>query len=173
MAYEAEIASAAAAQGIPATIPLAVAWRESGRKQYNADGTVRTGGAGELGIFQVKPATAPGVNLADPMQNIQAGVGYLARLFSQYHKWDLALAAYNWGPQNVDKYQAGKIRSIPAGVQNYVKQVLGGVVPASWTVASPATYASASGPAKGGNARPQMVALGLLGAGLLLVVALR
>jgi soluble lytic murein transglycosylase-like protein len=122
--YELEIISAAVAAGISPSIALAVARRESGIKQFRPDGSVVTGTSGELGIFQVKPSTAPGVDLTDPSQNIKAGVGYLAQLYGQFGTWPLAVAAYNWGSGNVRRALAGAL-AVPTSVRNYVEGVLG------------------------------------------------
>jgi len=63
---------------------------------------------GARGIMQLMPATASlyGVrNLFDPMQNIRAGVRYLKDLFERFNSdVSLALAAYNAGPDAVEKH---------------------------------------------------------------------
>ena len=73
--------------------------------------------------MQLMPPTARmlGVsNSFDPQQNIEAGVKYLKYLQSVYKDDRLALAAYNAGPANVEKY-----KQVPPfkETQNYVEQV--------------------------------------------------
>ena len=62
---------------------------------------------GAIGLMQLMPGTAQtlGVDPNDPVQNVDAGARYLRQLLEKYDRqlWH-ALAAYNAGPQAVDKY---------------------------------------------------------------------
>jgi soluble lytic murein transglycosylase-like protein len=78
---------------------------------------------GAEGLMQLMPPTARmlGVtNSFDPRENIEAGVKYLKYLQGVFKDDRLALAAYNAGPANVEKY-----KQIPPfkETQNYVEQV--------------------------------------------------
>jgi soluble lytic murein transglycosylase-like protein len=62
---------------------------------------------GAQGVMQLMPGTAQamGVDAADPIANIEGGVDYLSRLIRRFGG-DLtkALAAYNAGPEAVERY---------------------------------------------------------------------
>ena len=64
--------------------------------------------AGARGLMQLMPATANGLGVEDsykPDQNVRGGSTYLDSLLVRYHdNLALALAAYNAGPEAVDKY---------------------------------------------------------------------
>jgi hypothetical protein len=64
--------------------------------------------AGARGLTQLMPATAKDMGVADsfkPDDNLRGGATYLDRLLIRYHdNMALALAAYNAGPEAVDKY---------------------------------------------------------------------
>jgi len=120
------IVDEANAQGVPPPIALAVATRESGIMQWYANGKLVIGDNGKsIGIFQIQQASAPGYDLTDPLQNIEAGVKFLAKMNSKYGDWWTALAAYNWGPGNVDKAIARGLPPSSWPSAGYATQLLG------------------------------------------------
>lgn len=86
--------------------------------------------AGATGIAQFMPATAKdmGVNPLDPASAIPGAAQYVAQNRARYGG-DMvkALAAYNWGPGNVDKWVAAGAdpSKLPAETRNYVTKILG------------------------------------------------
>jgi soluble lytic murein transglycosylase len=74
--------------------------------------------AGAIGLMQLQPATAKGIarytggsrfvvsDLYDPELNVRYGAWYLHHLLAKYRNERLALAAYNAGQENVDRWRA-------------------------------------------------------------------
>lgn len=133
-------------QGVPPALALELATEESGLNQ----GAV--GSAGEIGIFQLMPATATalGVDPADPQQNIQGGVTYLRQMLAQFGDPAKAVAAYNCGPGCVSsaiaRGGANWFAFIPGSTQSYVTTILGNVQTSYTSTFNPAPALFATSP---------------------------
>ena len=112
------------------------------------------------GLMQLLPETAArlGVkDIFDPKENIDAGTHYLHDLLQLYNSdLTLALAAYNAGPDNVQKY--GNVPPFRETV-SYVKQVKrkyqkNKTAPAAKASTAPASTAAPSGSSNPPNAPP-------------------
>ena len=106
-------------QGDPSLVKAIIA-NESG---FDANATSKVGAQG---LMQLMPATAQAVgvrNAYDPAQNVAGGTRYLRGLLDRFNgDVRLAVAAYNAGPNAVEKY--GDVPPY-AETQNYVANVLG------------------------------------------------
>ena len=101
-AYKDEVTASASEFGIDQALLRAVIHAESA---FNPN-AISVKGA--QGLMQLMPATANDMGVAspfDPAQNIRGGARYLSALLKLFNGDErLATAAYNSGPQNVQKY---------------------------------------------------------------------
>lgn len=116
--YDGLILELALEHRISASLVKAVVTKES---CFNASARSH---AGAIGLMQLMPETARWLKVAKPeneTQNLAAGVRYLAQLKKRFGSNELALAAYNAGPGNVERYNG-----IPpfAETQAYVRDVM-------------------------------------------------
>lgn len=116
--YVAMARAAASRHGIPHDIFMRLVTQES---NWNAAARSHKGA---MGLAQLMPGTARslGVDPTDPRQNLDGGARYLARQYAKFRSWRLALAAYNAGPQAVERHNG-----VPPykETQNYVRVILG------------------------------------------------
>jgi hypothetical protein len=111
------IESAATKNGVDPDLMEALTYQES---RFNT-GAVSPKGA--RGLAQLMPGTAGDlkVDINNPEQNVEGGARYLATQLKRFGSIELALAAYNAGPEAVAKY-----KGIPPfkETQEYVKRVM-------------------------------------------------
>ena len=116
--YREEVRAAAAVHGVDEALVRAIMHAES---WFNPEAVSH---AGAQGLMQLMPATQATFGVADPfdpLDNISAGVAYLAQLLDAFdNDWELAVAAYNAGETAVRRH-AG----IPpfSETQEYVRRI--------------------------------------------------
>jgi hypothetical protein len=84
---------------------------------------------GPQGPMQVSAAAAFDVGGGDRFslaENRALGRAYLARMYRRYGNWQDAIAAYNWGPGNLDTWIGGgrAADKLPLAVERYRSRVL-------------------------------------------------
>jgi soluble lytic murein transglycosylase-like protein len=112
--------NAAARYGVPLGIMKGVAHTES---RYSPTATSRVGAKG---LMQLMPVVIRTYGISDPFSPSQSAMGgarFLSKMYRKYGNWPQALAAYNWGPGNVDDRPA--MKQWPRATQAYVKNVMG------------------------------------------------
>jgi hypothetical protein len=79
---------------------------------------------GAAGLMQLMPSTAKDLGVTDrfdPQQNVEGGSKYLQQQLSKFGDSKLALAAYNWGPDNL---QRAIVRTKKAGLKPTWENIL-------------------------------------------------
>lgn len=91
--------------------------------------------AGAVGLMQLTPQTAKGIairtggssftlsDLTNPEINVRYGAWYLRHLLDRYHDERTALAAYNAGQRNVDRWLARHVDVQFPETRAYVERV--------------------------------------------------
>ncbi len=107
----------------------AVIYQES---KFDADAVSESGA---VGLMQLLPATAQGIadrtggsgwqerDLLDPELNVRYGSWYLRHLLDKYGSEELALAAYNAGQTNVDRWREDGVGIQFGETRHYVERV--------------------------------------------------
>lgn len=148
---EAAFGEASRTYHIPSAVLKAVAKAES---EFNPRAQSH---CGAMGIMQLMPATARSLGVSNPWdmrQNIMGGSKYLRNMLDKYDgNLKLALAAYNAGSKNVDKY--GGVPPFEE-TQNYVQKIFGYLKQPEEAYIPSAEYGSvpvspAMGPSFGGS----------------------
>ncbi len=137
LAYAAEIQTSAGEFGLDPYLVASVIFVESnGRAEVISP-------KGAVGLMQIMPDTGAWIagkldlseyteaSLVVPAHNIRLGCWYLRYLLERYENRENALAAYNAGPGNVDKWLAdenyakdGRLTNIPfEETANYIERV--------------------------------------------------
>jgi len=121
--YADAIDSAQNKYGIPSNFLAKLLNAESAFRADIIEGKKRSS-VGATGIAQLMPTTAAdlGVNPLDPIASIDGAGRYLSQLYDKFGTWEKAIAAYNWGPGNVERKGLAKA---PAETVNYVQKIAG------------------------------------------------
>lgn len=89
--------------------------------------------AGAFGFSQLMPGTArdPGFGIkpwdGTPEDNMRVGAEYMRTMMDRYEgHLPKALAAYNWGPGNADKWDGRNMSALPEETRNYIQKIAGG-----------------------------------------------
>ncbi|HEX5129608.1 MAG TPA: lytic transglycosylase domain-containing protein, partial [Usitatibacter sp.] len=121
--YLPAIAAAEAREGIPHNMLARLLYQESRYRDDIISGATASS-AGALGIAQIVPRWHPGVDPLDPFASIDYAAKYLSSLYRQFGSWQLALAAYNWGPGNLS---AKGFDAAPSETRAYVAEITGDI----------------------------------------------
>ena len=118
---------------------------------------------GPQGPMQVSAAAAFDVGGGDRFdldQNRALGRAYLARMYRRYGNWKDAVAAYNWGPGNVDAWIGGgrAADKLPLAVERYRNRVLREAVLAEPGIMAASRWALDAAPPIGPADRPPVPA---------------
>jgi soluble lytic murein transglycosylase len=127
--YEHIVRGHAGQYGLEPQLVAAVIYQES---KFDADAV---SDSGAVGLMQLLPATAQGIadrtgasswqedDLLNPELNVRYGSWYLRHLLDKYGNEELALAAYNAGQTNVDRWRARGVGIQFAETRHYVERV--------------------------------------------------
>lgn len=127
--YETIVRTHARNYGLDPALLAAVIYQES-RFEREARSS-----SGAVGLMQLLPSTAQGIairtggtrfrvdDLLDPDINVRYGCWYLRHLLRKYGQEETALAAYNAGQNNVDRWLRDGAGIVFAETRHYVERV--------------------------------------------------
>ena len=127
--YEELVRGHAENYGLEPQLVAAVIYQES---KFDADAV---SASGAVGLMQLLPATAQGIadrtggtgwherDLVNPELNVRYGAWYLRHLLRKYGDEETALAAYNAGQTNVDRWRERGVGIQFAETRHYVERV--------------------------------------------------
>ena len=127
--YEQIVTGHAANYRLEPQLVAAVIYQES---KFEADAV---SASGAVGLMQLLPETAQGIadrtggsgwherDLLDPELNVRYGSWYLRHLLDRYGSEELALAAYNAGQTNVDRWRSRGLGIQFPETRHYVSRV--------------------------------------------------
>lgn len=120
--YRAMLETTEQSYGLPRGLLGRVAFQES---RFNPEAYNK--GSGASGLMQIVPKWHPGVNPWNPNEAVPYAAKYLTQLHQQFGSWDKALAAYNWGPQNLKELLSKPekrdnwVAHLPKETRNYIR----------------------------------------------------
>ncbi len=102
--------------GVEPAIVLSIAKTESGFNQ-NARSP-----HGHIGVFQLSPSAAKhlGVNPYSADDNIKGGITYYKNMYNRFGSMELAVAAYNLGPEAIRRNN----NTVPRAAQPFVSRIM-------------------------------------------------
>ncbi len=102
--------------GVDPAIMLSIAKAESGFRQE------ARGAGGHVGVFQLMPGTAKrlGVNPYNLDDNIKGGILYYKSMYKTFGSMELAVAAYNTGPDAIKRCN----NTIPKHARGFVSRIM-------------------------------------------------
>lgn len=120
--YKMVFEAAELSNNIPSGLLARVGWQESKFRPDIIKGD-KISSAGAVGIMQIIRKYHPKVEPLNPLQSIDYAASYLRELHNMFGTWELALAAYNWGPGNLMNCVSNKTEW-PAETIKYTSEIL-------------------------------------------------
>lgn len=147
--YEPQIRAEAVRQGIDPDMAVRLFKTESAGNA-NAIGPETKTGERAVGLGQMMQAAAKDMGLkpedrTNPDKSIPASIGYFKKQLNTFKDPQIALAAYNYGPGNVQKHLAKNDGQLnPAGLPKETADYINKILPIGTAYAAPATQGVAS-----------------------------